>query len=324
VAVIADLREALGPGARSEVAALTFELVDALAQCVRDVGELTADLFARRGSCRSLPLVSLEPEELGWRAEDPLDAVAAADALACQVALAGLFEGYHLVHCLAPLTNALQLIGAAGVPILQTIVTEPEHASARFPPLLVPKGRLRQVATTPRAASADRPLVGTAVDLTRFAPVGQAEDRFLLYAGDDAGLEEAQAVATLAGRPLLTLADGEPVWLLQHARALLYLLDGPPASGPVWPLRALACGTPVAAWRNTGLDAVLESPAMGTLATRGDRAGLARGILELSARDLVAAERRELCLARYNRRAMLARYRELYREMATVPARPGP
>jgi hypothetical protein len=319
IALLADLSEPLLPEARGEAAALGFEFACGLARCARESGEIAADLFARRGSRTPLPLVSLDPGELlpagGWAGEG--ERAAAVEALLCQVALSGLLEGYQVVHCLAPVLTALQIAAAGGAAIVQTLPGRRSSPRARVLTHLIAPQRLSQVVVAPRGAAGVRRHVPAGVDLTRFRPAARPGEEHLLWLGTGgaAGERAAAAAAEALGLPLRTFGDGEIEALLQHARALLHLAPGPSDWGHVWCLRALACGTPVAGWAGNGLEDLAAGPVLGALAPPGDGGALAEGLRALPPRRRTGAARRQVCLGRHGSRAMVARYREIYREL---------
>src|SRR5688500_15188032 len=116
ILLLAGLDEPLTGESQGDAAALAFELASALAVCAEDTGELAVDLVARRGSRTPLPLVSVDPAELA-----PASGLPAAEALLCQVALAGLLDGYDIVHSLLPAVAVLQIAAANGSAIVQTV-----------------------------------------------------------------------------------------------------------------------------------------------------------------------------------------------------------
>lgn len=302
ILLLAGLDEPLTGDSRGDAAALAFELATGLAVCAADTGELAVDLVARRGSRTPLPLVSVDPSELA-----PVSGFAAAEALLCQVALSGLLEGYDVVHSLLPAVAVLQIAAAHGSAIVQTVAGRRGAAAADVIARVVDARRLAQVRDLPAG-----------VDLTRFRPAETTRDEYLLWLGSGgaAGETAAKAIAAALALPLRTFDDGDVVTLLQHARALLHLAPRATAFGSVWPLRALACGTAVVGWSGAGLDALVPEPILGALA--GDLETLIARARVLPPRDAIAAARRELCLARHGSRAMVARYREVYRELASA------
>jgi hypothetical protein len=271
ILLIAALDEPVTSDSRSDAAGFAFELATALAQCADDTGEVAADLVARRGSRTPLPLVSVDPGELLSDGSGEAEAVLAEEAILTQLALAGLLEGYEIVHILSPMVGVVQLAAAQGSAIVQSIAQSIDGgrgsaAKALVSRLVVPE-RLAQ--TGPPAG----------VDLNRFRPVDDPRRDFALWlgSGEERAAREASASLDL---PLRTFGDNDIVALLQHARVLLHA--GPEQPLPLWPLRAVACGTDVAGW----------------IAVPSDPAG-----------------RRQLALARFGSRAMAGRYRETYRDL---------
>ena len=133
-------------------------------------------------------------------------------------------------------------------------------------------------------------------------------------------VSSARAVASVMGLPLRTPADGPAPEMLGGARALLHLEPRPRPCDAVWPLRALACGTPTVAPATSGLAPLFDErvagvSVAGALAS-GDRSeDLAAAVAGLPPRSDLGAARRALVLGRHNRRAMAARYREIYSEL---------
>jgi hypothetical protein len=323
IALLADLSEPLSPEARGEPAVLGFELACGLARYAREIGEVEVDLFARRGSRTPLPLVSLDPGELlaedGRTTAGGRERAAADEALLCQVALSGLLEGYQVVHCLTPAVTALQIAAAGGLAVVQTIPGRRSSPAARILPHLVTPKRLAQVVVAPRGIGGRRH-VPAGVDLIRFQPADPSREEHLLWLGTGgaAGERTALAVAAALDLPLRTFKDGEVEPLLQHARALLHLAPVPSIWGSVWSLRALACGTPVAGWAGSGLEELAAEPVLGALAPRGDAGALVERLRALPSRRQVGAARRQVCLGRHGSRAMVARYREIYKELTAA------
>src|SRR5262245_53824627 len=98
VALLASLAEAVGPDSRSGEAALAFDLAEGLAEIARDtsdiggIGELAVALFARRGSFRGLPLVSLDPAAVSPALRRDHSEVS--EALYTQLVLEGMLGDY--------------------------------------------------------------------------------------------------------------------------------------------------------------------------------------------------------------------------------------
>lgn len=334
IALLAGLDEPVSTHARGEPAAFAFELASGLDCRARATQEVAADLFARRGSRTPLPLVGLDPGELMARENraGSHERAAATEVLFCQAALAGLLEGYQVVHCLTPAIAALQIAAAAGAAVVQTIPGGRGLPAGRLLAHVVATWRLAQVAATPFVrglAAGTRRCVPAGVDLTRFRPVVQPRRRHLLWlgSGGTAGWRLALGAAAALDLPLRTFGDDEVEPLLQHAVALLHLDPRPAPWGAVWPLRALACGTPVAGWAGCGLEGLAAGPVLGVLAPPGDMGALIAALRTLCPRPIAAAaggrqrrqvrqsQRRQVCLGRHGLRAMVARYCEIYREL---------
>lgn len=312
LALLTDLRQPVGPGLLTPAVALAFDLAEGLAEIAADTRELEVDLFARHGSWNGLPLVAVEPGRLGLRGSR--QAAAAQEALYVQLALRGMLREYDLVHCLAPVVAPLQLLAAQGVPAVQTLTVPPDHPATLLPGQLIEPHLLARAAPVPREGVQEIP---PGVDVTRFRPAASARGDFLLWLGSGRR-SEAETVARAAGLPLRT--SGKIEELLPQACALLHLERSPAPAGPLWPLRALACGTPVAGWQGAGLERLLDPPELGALAAAGDAPGLAAALRALPDRREATPARRERILGLYGRRAMVARYREIYRSLATHPA----
>lgn len=316
IALLADLDEPVGPDAVSEGAAFAFELSEALAESARDVGGISVDLVARRGSSRGLPLISIDPDEALPGAADPLAAFARQDASFTQLVLAGMLADYPLVHCLAPIVAPLLMIASMGARIVHTPIAAEPHPSATIPRALFGPGALRYGAPGPAVPGARA--LPLPIDLSRFRPAAAPGGDFIAWtgAGGERALDDARAIAAALALPLRAVGEGDPVELLQGARALLHLAGAPTPCGAVWPLRALACGAPVAAWREGGLADLVVQPELGALAPRGDTEGLAARIREL---PRTSGARRQWVLARHSRRAAAAGYREIYAALHDTP-----
>jgi len=304
ILLLAPLDEPLTPEALGSEAAAAFELAAALATCVADTGELAVDLVARRGSRTGLPLIGVDPAEL-----EPASGRLAAEPLLTQVALSGLADGYDVVHSLVAVLGVLQIASAQGAAIVQTVAGRHGEAAAGVLARLVDPRRLAQVRDVPLG-----------VDLTRFLPADEARDESLVWIGGSARDEAiARRIASALGLPLRTGADGDAVALLQQARALLHLAPRRSPFDLVWPLRALACGTPILGWSGIGLEPLAPEPLLGALAPRNDVDTLIARAATLPDRHSASPARRALALARHGARAMVGRYREIYRELTSAP-----
>lgn len=356
VALVADPDAPLVAEALTPAAALAYELAAALAEHVHGAGDLVVDLFAARGSACGLPLVSLDPAELPAVVAEPLARHARREALLTQLVLSGMLEGYTVVHCLAPVVTPMQVLAATGALLVQTLVEGPAHPSTQLPPRLVNAARLRRVAVvaappvvelskllaegaSPRDRTDDEDPMSLAantvpeslavgIDLDRYRPAAVAPEQHLAWWGSGGATGEALAreVARRVGLPLRTPAEGESPELLAHARALLHLDPHPTPCAAVWPLRALACGTPTVALAGGGLEALYEErvgepiavagtlvPGAGTKALTIE--ALASAVESLPSRAELLPLRRRRALGLHNRRAMAARYREIYSEL---------
>lgn len=99
--------------------------------------------------------------------------------------------------------------------------------------------------------------------------------------------------------------------LVAGAKLLFYARESSPAS-LTWPLRALACGVPVAGWMGGPLDVFRNRPDLAAVAPPGDVERLVRRVEATSFRSEDADERRAFVMAHHGPRAVAARYRSLY------------
>jgi hypothetical protein len=320
IALLADLVEPVSADATAETAIVAYETARAMQAWTETSDGVAIDLFALHGSARWLPLVSIGLDELGSRADDPLERFAIQDAVYCQLWLDGMLRGYDLVHCLAPVVAPLQLLAGTGTAIVQTLVVPPSHPSYWLPPQLCPPTTFRRLALTRAIGTpADLPLVGVGVDLARFVLADRAALHLLWDgSGGEQGAACAAAVGERLGYPLQTVADGDPPGLLQRAVVLLHLAESASPCGTPWAVRALACGTPVAGWYGA-LEELAQEPDSGVLAPVGDWETLADRITRLPDRSVAGRRRREVALAKHGQAAMVARYRAVYRELLDGP-----
>ena len=151
-------------------------------------------------------------------------------------------------------------------------------------------------------------------------PPGSDADRSESYVLAVGPGSEACRIAEALGRSLRRLggADGrsnvesrDAAALVAGASLLVYTRESSPAS-LVWPLRALACGVPVAGWTEGPLDLWHEHPDLAALAEAGDVKGLVRRVEALPFGSQAAEERRAYVMAHHGPRAVAARYRGLY------------
>jgi len=311
IALITDLREAVGPDSRSELATATFELVQAVQAWATTTRSAVVDLVARRGSWRGLPLVSIDPDELGELPAHPGAWPSAQEALYTRLWAFDMLTGYDVVHCLAPVVAPVHLTTLGGTPVVQTVLSSVSDPSSWLIRRLTPPGLLRQVATTPAVGrAAELPVVRVPVDASRFPLTERGSVLLTDGTGDDG---TAVALGEQLGRPVIRLGT-DPADSLRQAWLLLHLAPSPSPCGAPWALRATACGLPVAGW-DSGLGAVLPEPGIAALAPAGDVAALAAAIEALPDGPEVARQRRELVLALHSPSASMARYRAIYQEL---------
>jgi hypothetical protein len=175
VAVLADLAEPLGPDATTEIGVTAYETVRAVAAWAASSGTATIDLFARRGSWRELPLVAVDPDELGPVPDDPLAWFAVQEAVYGRLWSSGMLTGLL--------------------------------------PRLLPGGALRRVAVAEvTAAALEIPAVATCVDLSRFIPA-DVEGRHLVWdrSGGEAGAAVARAADSAPEETSESLAKPSPM-----------------------------------------------------------------------------------------------------------------
>lgn len=313
IALLTDINEAIHPGSLSGESVFAYELVRSLKESAESIGAISLTLFARRHSSAGIPTVSLDPSEFGM-AENKLDAYAFQEALYVQLVLSGMLDGYQLIHSLAPIASPLLLLAQKGLPIIQTLVAGPEHPASRLC-TKIPGMKMQQVHIGPYQISDAYAAIPPSVDLQEFYPHAKAEDDFIFWLGKtgEPSAILAEQIASDLKLPLRTAESGDPKELIRHARLLLHLPDSPSATESVWPLRALACGTAVAGWYSENLEKILFKPELGFFTKPGETEKLREGVQLIPNREIAGALRREFVLALYGRRAMAARYRDLYK-----------
>jgi hypothetical protein len=316
IAMLADLAEPLGPDATTETGVTAYEIVRAVGGWAATSGAATVDLFARRGSWRGLPLVSVDPDELGPVSDDPLAWFAVQEAVYERLWSAGALTGYDVVHCLAGIVTPLPFLVAAGTPVVQTLLEAPDHPSCWLLPRLLPGRSVRRLAVAEATGAAlGIPVAPACVDLSRFVPA-DVPGRHLVWDGTGGadGATMAAVVAARLGYPLRTVGDMDPVTMLQQAVAMLHLSPTASAAGVPWAVRALACGIPMAGWQGP-LDGFAGEPACAALVPVGEWEVLGDRIRCLPDAAEARWRRRQTVLARYGSTAMVARYRAIYREL---------
>jgi hypothetical protein len=315
VAILTDLVEPVGPDATTEVGATAYEIVRVIGRWAATSAVATVDLFARRGSWRELPLVSVDPDEIGPVPDEPLAWFAVQEAVYGQLWSNGMLAGYDLVHCIGGIVTPLPFLAAEGKPVLQTLLNSPNHPACWLLPRLLPGKFARVAVEASTAAALEIPVVNTCADLSRFVPADVAA-RHLVWdgTGGQDGARVAAAIGTRLGYPVRTVGDMEPVAMLQQAAVLLHLSTTASSCGAPWALRALACGIPVAGWKGS-LHGLATEPDCGVLAPAGEWKLLADGIRYLAMRGEAMRHRRGVVLARHSPTAMVAKYRAMYREL---------
>jgi hypothetical protein len=315
IAILADLVEPVGPDATTEVAATAYEIVRAIGRWAATNAVATVDLFARRGSWSELPLVSVDPDEIGPVPDEPLAWFAVQEAVYGQLWSRGMLAGYDLVHSVGGIVTPLPFLAAEGKPVLQTLLNSLDHPACWLLPRLLPEKVARVAVEGSTAAALEIPVVNACADLSRFVP-SDVRARHLVWdgtGGQDAA-RVAAAIGARLGYPVRTVGDTEPVAMLQQAVALLHLPTTASCCGAPWALRALACGIPVAGWKNSLHGLGLE-PDCGVVVPVGEWKLLADGIRHLPVSGDAARRRREVVLARHGPTAIVAKYRAIYHKL---------
>lgn len=302
IALLTDISQEISPFSTSSEAVFAYELAAALVQSAKDTGGITVDVVARKNNTINLPLVSVDPSGLGEVPADPLQRFAWQDAVYAQLLMGGMLNGYVLVHCLAPVVTPMLLLSANRVPVVQTVTAHADHPSVTLPPKLM-GNRFRQVFVGPYLVENDVVAIPPSVDLSRFRPADKPADNFILCVGD-----VLPEVNSLAGLKLCTLNDGDPEELVKHAAVVLQLS----AELPLWQMRALACGTPVAGWNASPF---FLRPELGVFVEKGDLISLENGIQHLLPRNIAGQVRREYALGMFGQRSQAARYRDIYKSV---------
>jgi hypothetical protein len=313
IAILADLAEPVGLEARSLNAVLAFEMASAFQRAAREAGGISADLVARRGSWRGLPLLSLDPDEVP--SSHPQ---VSQEALYTQLVLAGMLQEYDAIHCLAPLIAPVQILLSRGAAVLQTLTVSRSDPRAEIVPVLARGARWRRSVLTP----SDDPgsvSIAPCIDLERFVFPDARHPEYVLCLGGSSGeSRHARAVAGQLGLPLRTKVEPADQ-ALQQARVFLDLSPHPGPIPSLWALRALACGVPVAGWERGSLAAVVRSPEIGALAPAGECEQLAGRIRQIPDFGVAATLRRQLVLRQFSRRQMVAQLLIEYRSLLGLP-----
>jgi glycosyltransferase involved in cell wall biosynthesis len=227
-----------------------------------------------------------------------------------------MLHGYDIVHCMAPIISPLQVIAAAGTPVVQSVTTAWTHPACWLAARLLPNTIFRRVAMTKETGTAlGIPVVQTCVDLARFT-VTDAAAEYLVWdgSGGQTGSAIAQEIGKRLSYQIRSVAEYDAPAVLRKAVALLHLSESLSPCGFPWLLRALACGVPVAGWQEV-LSGLVSEPAIGALAPVGEWRILTERILELSNHSGSTHRRREMVLAQHGPTAMAAQYRKIYWEL---------
>jgi glycosyltransferase involved in cell wall biosynthesis len=102
--------------------------------------------------------------------------------------------------------------------------------------------------------------------------------------------------------------------LIGHAHALLFPIDWPEPFGLVM-IEALACGTPVIAWRNGSVPEIIEEGRTGHIVDNIDEAVAAVG----NAGHLSRGDCRESFEDRFDAARMASNYERVYRRLLSGP-----
>ena len=314
IALLTNLEEEFTSASTSNESVFTYELASALLQSAKNTGGISIDVIARKSVAGDLPVISIDPSELGEISVDPLNRFAYQDAIYSLLLLKGMLNEYALVHCLAPVVTPILLLAANGIPIVQTITVDSSHPCVDLLPKLA-GSRLRQVSIGAYDLHKNIAAIPPSVDLSRFHPVTKPDDNFIFWPGkkDEKVLMEIKPIATSLGLPLYTFEDGNPEDMVKHARLTLYFPNGSLPCEPIWLIRALACGTPIASWSTPVFKQLFCRTELGIFANKNDITSLKEGIKNILPRDEGTTIRREYALGMFGQRSQAARYRDLYK-----------
>jgi hypothetical protein len=291
------IEEPIVAGVLSQMGVATLELVTALHRSWVETGEVTLECVAAAGS--ELPGV--------------VEVAAAADggeSLYASWAEDGRFDGYDLVHVMAPLKDGLRRLEDRPVGLVHTVMKEADDRC------LPPGTRLhRVVGEAALATKYGAKAIAPPVDLLRFRPSCTPEHTGVLCLDPDMPQAVRAAFCHVTGLDVVSIAEEDPAESIRRASCFIDASDVPFVAGSVWALRALASGCPVVGWRGGGVAWIAADARLGAVVEPGDLSGLVRAALDSSATrssDHVAA-RREFVLACHNRRAVAAKYRRIYK-----------
>jgi glycosyltransferase involved in cell wall biosynthesis len=235
------------------------------------------------------------------------------DAAYARLIAAGALDG-RVVHSMAPLERALRLLAERHIPCVQTVWgwTDARASAAVEVSCFEPVAAARKISYVPLS-----------VDLGRFRLVAEPRRDTVVSLGPVSPDLQVEVEGAL-GLPVVPLPgdEGAPEVMAHAAAALEPTLD-PPKLGPGWALRALACGVPVGAFSGSALGASLHDPMQGAVVADGASAALAGRLAAIVRNDSPRCRvaRRQLVLARHNRRLTAARYRRIYQTMIQACSR---
>lgn len=216
--------------------------------------------------------------------------------------------------------TAANFIGtpACGIEVIPNFVDVDEFhpmAHGPGPPTAVHVSNFRGVKRVPFLVEAFADALGTV-------------DARLMLVGDGPDQDEARRIARARGVcdriTFLGMRDALPELL---APADVFCLTSAEESFGLSALEAMACGVAVLATRVGGVAEVVEDGVSGVLVAADDRAGYARALArllgDLDRTHALGAVARRVATERFERRAVVARYVELYERVLRRKGKPG-
>src|SRR6185503_3505637 len=97
IALLTNLEEEFTSASTSNESVFTYELASALLQSAKNTGGISIDVIARKSVAGDLPVISIDPSELGEISVDPLNRFAYQDAIYSLLLLKGMLNEYALV-----------------------------------------------------------------------------------------------------------------------------------------------------------------------------------------------------------------------------------
>ncbi|MBR0818169.1 glycosyltransferase family 4 protein [Bradyrhizobium liaoningense] len=342
IAQLAPLAESVPPKLYGGTERVVAWLVDELVRLGHDV-----TLFASGDSRTTGKLHPVWPRalRLGRKGADP----SAASAMLLE-AIAKRARDFDVIHAHIDWLP-LPLLSRLGVPFLTTM-----HGRLDLPGLpdvvrQFPEAGFVSISDHQRLPLADAKWIGTIQHglPSELLRPSYEEGAYLAFLGRltaDKGPEDAIRIARAAGMPLRIAAkipraetayfrkhldpriDGDQIQLvgevddvkkqpfLGRAAALLFPIDWPEPFGLVM-IEAMACGTPVIAYRSGSVPEVIEHGLTGFIVENEEQAVKAVGELGKLDRRRVRARFEE----RFAARRMARQYEDRYRELVTASAR---